>query len=119
MNDLNITINSTEQFLEPNFLYENCSEKLTRLNKASPAQEYFQYFIFSFAFFIQTNLFFLCISLQVYRLKPERNLSLGSLGGINWENLACLGIIYLICYFSMWKGVKTSGKVKRKRIKSK
>jgi hypothetical protein len=58
MNDLNNTINSTEQVLETSFLYENCSEKLTRLNRASPAQEYFQYFIFSFAFFIQPNLFF-------------------------------------------------------------
>ena len=51
-------------------------------------------------------------SLQVYRLKPERNLTVANLGNINWENLACLAIIYLICYFSMWKGVKTSGKVK-------
>ena len=50
-------------------------------------------------------------SLQVYRLKPEKNLSLERLGNINWENLACLAIIYLICYFSMWKGIKTSGKV--------
>ena len=54
---------------------------------------------------------FFADSLQVYRLKPERNLSLASLGNLNWENLACLAIIYLICYFSMWKGVKTSGKV--------
>lgn len=57
------------------------------------------------------NFFFSSISLQVYRLKPERQLSLGNLGNVNWENLACLAIIYLICYFSMWKGIKTSGKV--------
>ncbi len=56
-------------------------------------------------------------SLQVYRLNQTRNLSLENLGGINWENLGCLAIIYLICYFSMWKGVKTSGKVKYSRNK--
>ena len=50
-------------------------------------------------------------SLQVYRLKPEANLSLTNPGGVNWEKLACLAIIYLICFFSMWKGIKTSGKV--------
>ncbi len=50
-------------------------------------------------------------SLQVYRLNQTNQLSLENLGGINWENLGCLAIIYLICYFSMWKGVKTSGKV--------
>ena len=54
------------------------------------------------------------LSLQVYRLNQKQNVSLSNLGNINWENLACLGIIYLICYFSMWKGVKTSGKVRRK-----
>ncbi|CAF1228590.1 unnamed protein product [Adineta steineri] len=88
---LNSTINSTGELLESNFIYENCSQQLTQLRIVSPAQEYFH--------------------LQVYRLKPERNLSLSNLGSINWENLACLGIIYIICYFSMWKGVKTSGKV--------
>ncbi|CAF3649445.1 unnamed protein product [Rotaria sordida] len=91
MNQSNNTINLSEKFLERNFLYENCSEELTRLKIVSPAQEYFH--------------------LQVYRLKPESKLSLAHLGNINWENLVCLAIIYLICYFSMWKGIKTSGKV--------
>jgi solute carrier family 6 dopamine transporter-like protein 3 len=34
-----------------------------------------------------------------------------NLGSILWENVSCLFIIYIICYFSMWKGVQTSGKV--------
>ncbi|UJR22171.1 hypothetical protein I4U23_025235 [Adineta vaga] len=83
--------NSTEKALQPMNLYENCSEALARSKIVSPAQEYFH--------------------LQVYRLQPQRNLSLGRLGNVNLENLACLAIIYLICYFSMWKGIKTSGKV--------
>ncbi len=41
--ELNNTINTREISLEPNFLYENCSEKL-RSKIVSPAQEYFQYF---------------------------------------------------------------------------
>ncbi|KAI6176722.1 Transporter [Aphelenchoides bicaudatus] len=34
-----------------------------------------------------------------------------NLGEINWELLACVLIVYLICYFSLWKGIGTSGKV--------
>jgi solute carrier family 6 dopamine transporter-like protein 3 len=33
------------------------------------------------------------------------------LGIIKWELAACLLIVYLICYFSLWKGISTSGKV--------
>ncbi|XP_072047524.1 sodium-dependent dopamine transporter-like isoform X2 [Amphiura filiformis] len=33
------------------------------------------------------------------------------LGGIVWELTLCLLAVYLICYFSMWKGIKGSGKV--------
>jgi hypothetical protein len=42
MNRLNNTINSTDISLKHNFLYENCSDELTRLKIVSPAQEYFQ-----------------------------------------------------------------------------
>lgn len=101
INQFNETLNQTMDFsltnydkqksFEGNTLYENCSEQLTKLKIVSPAQEYFH--------------------LQVYRLNQTKQLSLENLGSVNWENLACLGIIYLICYFSMWKGVKTSGKV--------
>lgn len=37
--------------------------------------------------------------------------SLTNLGPINWELVICLLIVYLICYFSLWKGIKMSGKV--------
>ncbi|CAF1414526.1 unnamed protein product, partial [Adineta ricciae] len=84
-------LNSTDKTFEQNYVYENCSAALANSRIVSPAQEYFH--------------------LQVYRLQPQRHLSLGHLGNVNLENLACLAIIYLICYFSMWKGIKTSGKV--------
>ena len=47
----------------------------------------------------------------MYRLDSKRSVGLDGLGTLNWENLACLALVYLICYFSMWKGIKTSGKV--------
>lgn len=34
------------------------------------------------------------------------------MGGIRWQLLLCLFLIFTIVYFSLWKGVKTSGKVK-------
>ncbi|KAI5623797.1 hypothetical protein C0J50_16478, partial [Silurus asotus] len=32
-------------------------------------------------------------------------------GDINWEILLCLIAMWIICYFSIWKGVKSTGKV--------
>nr|AXS78275.1 Sodium-dependent dopamine transporter [Anisakis simplex] len=37
--------------------------------------------------------------------------SLTDLGSVNWSIATCLLIVYLICYFSLWKGIKMSGKV--------
>lgn len=34
-----------------------------------------------------------------------------TLGDIQWEIVVCLILVYLICYFSLWKGIKMSGKV--------
>uniref|UniRef100_T1J2S9 Transporter n=1 Tax=Strigamia maritima TaxID=126957 RepID=T1J2S9_STRMM len=33
------------------------------------------------------------------------------LGDIKWDLALCLLLVYLICYFSLWKGISTSGKV--------
>jgi len=33
------------------------------------------------------------------------------LGNIKWQLALCLLAVYLICYFSLWKGISTSGKV--------
>lgn len=34
-----------------------------------------------------------------------------AVGQINWQLMLCLLGVYLICYFSLWKGIHTSGKV--------
>lgn len=36
---------------------------------------------------------------------------IGQLGHIKWQLALCLLVVYLICYFSLWKGISTSGKV--------
>ncbi|KAL4001835.1 Sodium:neurotransmitter symporter family protein [Acanthocheilonema viteae] len=37
--------------------------------------------------------------------------SLSNLGSLNWEMAFCLLLVYIICYFSLWKGIKMSGKI--------
>lgn len=36
---------------------------------------------------------------------------LHDLGRVKWDIALCLLAVYLICYFSLWKGISTSGKV--------
>lgn len=36
---------------------------------------------------------------------------LHDLGVIKWDIALCLLAVYIICYFSLWKGISTSGKV--------
>ncbi|XP_028179292.1 sodium-dependent dopamine transporter [Ostrinia furnacalis] len=36
---------------------------------------------------------------------------LHDLGSIKWDMALCLLAVYIICYFSLWKGISTSGKV--------
>uniref|UniRef100_A0A915LB28 ATP synthase F0 subunit 8 n=1 Tax=Romanomermis culicivorax TaxID=13658 RepID=A0A915LB28_ROMCU len=35
-------------------------------------------------------------------------------GRIQWQLAVSLLAVYLICYFSLWKGIKMSGKVTRR-----
>lgn len=44
-------------------------------------------------------------------LELQKSGGLYNVGGIHWELLLCLFLIFTIIYFSLWKGVKTSGKV--------
>ncbi|XP_078713769.1 sodium-dependent serotonin transporter-like [Lampetra fluviatilis] len=44
-------------------------------------------------------------------LEIQHSKGLGGVGGLRWQLLLCLFLIFTIVYFSLWKGVKTSGKV--------
>ncbi|XP_055937193.1 sodium-dependent dopamine transporter-like [Argiope bruennichi] len=44
-------------------------------------------------------------------LELQNSSGIDDLGHIKWEMCLCLAAVYLICYFSLWKGISTSGKV--------
>ncbi|TDG51621.1 hypothetical protein AWZ03_002081 [Drosophila navojoa] len=46
-----------------------------------------------------------------YILELNQSEGIHDLGKIRWDMALCLLIVYLICYFSLWKGISTSGKV--------
>nr|KAF6322880.1 solute carrier family 6 member 4 [Pipistrellus kuhlii] len=44
-------------------------------------------------------------------LQIHRSTGLQDLGSISWQLVLCITLIFAVIYFSIWKGVKTSGKV--------
>nr|XP_042900478.1 sodium-dependent dopamine transporter-like isoform X2 [Parasteatoda tepidariorum] len=44
-------------------------------------------------------------------LELSESPGIDDLGHVKWEMCLCLIAVYLICYFSLWKGISTSGKV--------
>lgn len=57
------------------------------------------------------NLFALSRLLSRYILELNKSEGIHDLGEIKWDMALCLLAVYLICYFSLWKGISTSGKV--------
>lgn len=47
-----------------------------------------------------------------YILELNQSEGIHDLGAIKWDMALCLLVVYLICYFSLWKGISTSGKVR-------
>ncbi|NP_001166489.1 sodium-dependent serotonin transporter isoform X2 [Cavia porcellus] len=75
------TANCTNYFSEDNITWT--------LHSTSPAEEFYIRHI-----------------LQIHRSK-----GLQDVGGVSWQLTLCIMLIFTIIYFSIWKGVKTSGKV--------
>ncbi|XP_031432787.2 sodium-dependent dopamine transporter [Clupea harengus] len=68
----------------------NCSESaLNDSQKTTPAAEYFERGV----------------------LHLQESGGIGDLGRPRWQLTSCLAVVIIILYFSLWKGVKTSGKV--------
>uniref|UniRef100_A0A8C4FEH5 Transporter n=1 Tax=Dicentrarchus labrax TaxID=13489 RepID=A0A8C4FEH5_DICLA len=67
-----------------------------------------------FELWFVTNLFTLPISHQVVGLIHKHTMkttSMKELGSVRWELALCLLACWIFCYFSIWKGVRSSGKV--------
>ncbi|KAI3380950.1 hypothetical protein SNEBB_002547 [Seison nebaliae] len=79
--------NLTEMTIHTNYSNGNSSSPIA--GRRSPAEEYFHRFLF----------------------RIDEAHGLHDMGPIKWQNALSLLAVYLICYFSMWKGVKSSGKV--------
>lgn len=74
----------------------------------SAASEYFKWVCWNIHFIIVVKFNF---SYSRYILELNRSEGIHDLGAIKWDMALCLLIVYLICYFSLWKGISTSGKV--------
>ncbi|XP_054638182.1 sodium-dependent dopamine transporter isoform X2 [Dunckerocampus dactyliophorus] len=73
---------------------ENCSNwadnsTISDIDKATPAQEYFDRGV----------------------LHIQDSNGIDDLGRPRWQLTSCLAVVIVLLYFSLWKGVKTSGKV--------
>ncbi|XP_040062555.2 sodium-dependent dopamine transporter [Ixodes scapularis] len=44
-------------------------------------------------------------------LELQHSSGIDDLGYVKWDMALCLFAVYIICYFSLWKGISTSGKV--------
>lgn len=58
-------------------------------------------------------LFLMCLRFGCKRrglLELNQSKGIDDLGRIKWDIALCLLVVYLICYFSLWKGISTSGK---------
>lgn len=62
-----------------------------------------------FFFPVLDCLYWLCVCCRREVLNLSGNLD--KLGPISWKLALCLAAIWVICYFCVWKGVKSTGKV--------
>ncbi|KAG1653930.1 Sodium- and chloride-dependent GABA transporter ine [Nymphon striatum] len=72
----------------------------------SPSQDFYEYSIKQRPRILST----LLSSLQFHRVL-EKTDSIDNLGSIRWELFAVLLLSWTLVYFSLWKGIKVSGKI--------
>ena len=58
----------------------------------------------------------LCVCGRYSVMNLDQSSGIEALGGIRWQLVLCLLAVYLICYFSLWKGISTSGKVTHQAV---
>ena len=60
-----------------------------------------------------------CVCFSRHVLEIHRSEGLHDVGSIKWQLCLCLMFVFLLVYFSLWKGIKTSGKVRIAQLKRK
>lgn len=60
----------------------------------------------------KTTLMCVCACVCVRRRVLRISSGIDHIGSLNWDLVLCLAIAWIMCYFCIWKGVKSSGKVK-------
>lgn len=83
LTDYNVNLTTSSYMNETNGLKDIPSPR------TSPAEEYFNRAV----------------------LELHQSKGIDHLGNVKWDMCLCLLAVYLICYFSLWKGISTSGKV--------
>lgn len=58
-----------------------------------------------------SSIYFFPFNTSRFILELNHSKGLDDLGVIKWDLALCLLVVYIICYFSLWKGISTSGKV--------
>lgn len=66
-----------------------------------------EYVCFEFAFLF-IIIIFVCSRRRVLRISS----GIEHIGSLNWDLAICLAAAWILCYFCIWKGVKSTGKVK-------
>lgn len=94
------------------------SDGSNKTNTTSAATEFWEYVDELIQLLIRFK-----ISNSCHYLFPARRRVLAISGGIEeigsvrWDILLCLMVMWVICYFCIWKGVKSTGKVLRRYLK--
>lgn len=53
----------------------------------------------------------MCLSFSRGVLHIQESNGIDNIGPPRWQLTCCLAVVIVLLYFSLWKGVKTSGKV--------
>ncbi|XP_013384066.1 sodium-dependent dopamine transporter isoform X2 [Lingula anatina] len=87
--DLYVNYGINGSYLNQTFIDNTTAMAMTTTERKSPAGEYFARHV----------------------LEMHESDGIHDLGMVKWQLVLALLAVYLICYFSMWKGISTSGKV--------
>jgi solute carrier family 6 GABA transporter-like protein 6/8/11/12/13 len=86
----------------------NSSEHMEN-NQISAPQEFYEYYSINNT--INSNYLFLILPFSCSNRLLQMTPGIDNFGTMRWELLACLAVAWVLVYFCLWKGIKSSGKV--------